>query len=569
MLRRASYAVSVQFRPLNSSSFVAQTHSYVRWQSAKRIAEIRAIQNFARGDDKDSARGHDGDTKGHFSSVDALADMIGVQDKGLIRSQCFIGGAWTDADDGDTIAVVNPATGLEILRVPKMGRTETDRAITCASDAMTLWSKLTASKRASILHRWYRLILDHGDDLARIMVAEQGKPMLEAKGEVVYAASFVEWFAEEARRAYGEVIPTHDLDTRVFATRQPVGVCAAITPWNFPLAMITRKAAAALAAGCSVVVKPSEETPLSAFALGVLAERAGIPAGVIQFVTGDYEAIGDALTESDVVRKLSFTGSTEVGKKLNAKCAATVKNVSLELGGNAPFIVFPDANIDAAVDGAIMSKFRNSGQTCVCAQRFIVHEKVVEEFATKFAAKAKQLAVGDGSKGETDQGPLINADAMRKVESHVEDAVKKGAVVLCGGERMVFEHAKGGHFYAPTVLVECDSTMKVFTEETFGPVAAIATFTTEDEAIRMANKTRAGLASYVFTRDNATLWRVSEALQYGIVGANTGIISTASAPFGGMRESGIGREGGKHGLEEYLEVKYVCMAGLGDKKNPW
>ena len=556
---------------MNSSSFVARTHSYLRWQGARRIAEIGRIQQFARAncDDLDSASGRDGDTKSSFSSIDALADLIGVKDRGLIRAQCFVGGAWTDADDGDTLPVINPANGVEILRVPKMGRAETERSIANASGAMPEWSALTASKRASILHRWYTLILDNGDDLARIMVAEQGKPMAEAKGEVAYAASFVEWFAEEARRAYGEVIPTHDLDTRVFATRQPVGVCAAITPWNFPLAMITRKAAAALAAGCACVVKPSEETPLSAFALGVLAERAGFPPGTIQFVTGDYEAIGDALTSSDVVRKLSFTGSTEVGKTLAVKCAATVKNVSLELGGNAPFIVFPDANIDAAVKGAILSKFRNSGQTCVCAQRFIVHESVVEEFAAKFAAEAKRLVVGDGFGATTDQGPLINADALRKVESHVDDAVKKGAVVLCGGERVFPEGAKGGHFYAPTVLVECRGDMAVFREETFGPVAAIATFETEAQAIAMANAGRAGLASYVFTRDNATLWRVSEALEYGIVGANTGLISTASAPFGGMRESGIGREGGKHGLEEYLEVKYVCMAGLGEKRRPW
>ena len=551
---------------MNSSSFVARTHSYLRWQGARRIAEIGRIQQFARAncDDLDSASGRDGDTKSSFSSIDALADLIGVKDRGLIRAQCFVGGAWTDADDGDTL-VFNRRTASK-CRVPKKGRAETERSIANASGAMPEWSALTASKRASILHRWYTLILDNGDDLARIMVAEQGKPMAEAKGEVAYAASFVEWFAEEARRAYGEVIPTHDLDTRVFATRQPVGVCAAITPWNFPLAMITRKASAALAAGCVVVVKPSEETPLSAFALGVLAERAGFPPGTMQFVTGDYEAIGDALTSNDVVRKLSFTGSTEVGKTLAVKCAATVKNVSLELGGNAPFVVFPDANIDAAVKGAILSKFRNSGQTCVCAQRFIVHESVAEEFATKLAAEAKRLVVGDGFGGTTEQGPLINADALRKVESHVDDAVRR-ARWSCAGRTRVSRGAKGGHFYAPHGALECGG-LAVFRGD-IRPVAAIATFETEAQAIAMANAGRAGLASYVFTRDNATLWRVSEALEYGIVGANTGLISTASAPFGGMRESGIGREGGKHGLEEYLEVKYVCMAGLGEKRRPW
>ena len=526
----------------------------------------------------------------------AMAERIGVRDAALIRTKCLIGGEWVGAassdTDASTIPVTNPATGEMLVRVPNLGATATRAAVAAAEAAFPAWSRTSAASRSALLRRWNDLILEHADDLARIMVAEQGKPMVEAKGEVGYAASFVDWFAEEARRTYGEVIPSHNPDdSRLFALRQPVGVTAAITPWNFPLAMITRKAAAALAAGCVMVIKPSELTPLSALALGTLATRAGIPSGVLGIITGDAAEIGDVLTSHPIVRKLSFTGSTAVGKLLMRQCAGTVKRVSMELGGNAPFIVFEDADVDAAVDGAMASKFRNSGQTCVCAQRFLVHASVADEFATKLADRASKLVVGPGLGGKgkgdgvvvvTDQGPLINAAAVAKVEAHVADAVSKGARVLTGGAR-VFPpgtttatatatpgdsgsgsgSSGGGTFYAPTVLTKCSADMRVFREETFGPVAPIATFETEAEAIAAANDTPAGLASYVYTRDVGRLWRVGESLRFGIVGANTGLISTAGAPFGGVKESGVGREGGKHGMDEYLDIKYVCMAGLG------
>ena len=385
----------------------------------------------------------------------------------------------------------------------------------------------------------------------------------EARGEVAYASSFIDWFADEGRRTYGEVIPTHDANARVFALRQPVGVCAAITPWNFPLAMITRKAAAALAAGCVVVVKPSEETPLSALALAELAARAGIPRGVLGFVMGDANAIGEAMTGSEIVRKLSFTGSTAVGKKLMRDCAGTVKRTSMELGGCAPFLVFQDANIDEAVKGAMGSKFRNAGQTCVSSQRYIVHEDVIDEFGAKFAAAARKLVVGDGLRGKTDQGPLINARALAKVEAHVADALSKGAKVLCGGHRVTENGCDKGVFYAPTVLANVPRDASLFREEVFGPVAALTSFADERDAIALANDTTAGLAAYVYTNDNARVWRVSEKLEYGMVGANTGVVSAASAPFGGVKESGTGREGGKHGIEEYLEVKHLSVGGVG------
>jgi succinate-semialdehyde dehydrogenase / glutarate-semialdehyde dehydrogenase len=497
----------------------------------------------------------------------ALAARIGVADASLLRDEGFIADAWTRAELGDgggaTFDVVNPATGETLVSVAKLGAAETRAAIDAAAAALPSWSATTAIVRAQALRRWGDLVNAHASDLARIMCAEQGKPLAEARGEVAYASSFIDWFADEGRRTYGEVIPTHDANARVFALRQPVGVCAAITPWNFPLAMITRKAAAALAAGCVVVVKPSEETPLSALALAELAARAGIPRGVLGFVMGDANAIGEAMTGSEIVRKLSFTGSTAVGKKLMRDCAGTVKRTSMELGGCAPFLVFQDANIDEAVKGAMGSKFRNAGQTCVSSQRYIVHEDVIDEFGAKFAAAARKLVVGDGLRGKTDQGPLINARALAKVEAHVADALSKGAKVLCGGHRVTENGCDKGVFYAPTVLANVPRDASLFREEVFGPVAALTSFADERDAIALANDTTAGLAAYVYTNDNARVWRVSEKLEYGMVGANTGVVSAASAPFGGVKESGMGREGGKHGIEEYLEVKHLSVGGVG------
>ena len=485
--------------------------------------------------------------------------MLELSDAALLRSQAYIDGIWADADDGSSFAVTNPADNSLIGRVPAMGAAETRRAIEAADRAWPAWKAKTAKERGAILRKWFELVLDAQADLARLMTAEQGKPLAEAMGEVVYGASFLEWFAEEAKRVYGDVIPESAPGKRIVVTREPVGVVAAITPWNFPNAMITRKVAPALAVGCTVVVKPAEDTPLSALALAVLAERAGLPPGVFNVVTaGDPAACGGELTANPIVRKLSFTGSTEIGKLLMKQCADTMKKVSFELGGNAPFIVFEDADLDAAVAGAMASKYRNTGQTCVCANRFLVQDGVYDAFAAKLAAAVAKLKVGPGLAGDTQQGPLINADAVAKVERHIADAVEKGARIVAGGKR----HALGGTFFEPTILVEVSTDMLCAREETFGPVAPLFRFHSEDEAVRMANDTEYGLAAYFYSRDIGRVWRVARALEYGIVGINEGIISTEVAPFGGMKQSGIGREGSKYGIEDFLEVKYLCMGGV-------
>ncbi len=481
-----------------------------------------------------------------------------IKDQSLFRQQCYIDGKWADADSRKTIEVTNPASGEVLGTIPNMGADETRRAIEAANAAWPAWRAMTAKERAAILRKWFNLMMENQEDLATIMTAEQGKPFAEAKGEIAYGASFVEWFAEEAKRVYGDVIPGHQRDKRIVVVKEPIGVVAAITPWNFPNAMITRKCAPAMAAGCPVVVKPATQTPYSALALAELAERAGIPKGVFNVVTGSASAIGGEMTSNPIVRKLSFTGSTEIGKLLMAQCAATVKKTSMELGGNAPFIVFDDADLDAAVEGALASKYRNTGQTCVCANRLLVQDGVYDAFAEKLAAAVKKLKVGDGLKGETQQGPLIDMKAVEKVEEHISDAVKKGAKVVLGGKR----HELGGSFFEPTILANVTPEMAVAREETFGPVAPLFRFKTEDEAIRMANDTEFGLACYYYTRDLARTWRVGEALEYGIVGINTGIISTEVAPFGGVKESGIGREGSKYGIEDFLEIKYMCMGGI-------
>jgi succinate-semialdehyde dehydrogenase/glutarate-semialdehyde dehydrogenase len=476
----------------------------------------------------------------------------------FLKTQCFINGAWVGADSGAVIPVTNPATGQEIGTIPKMGRAETKRAVEAAAKALPDWRARTAKERAALLRKWFDLMMANQDELARIMTAEQGKPLAEAKGEIAYAASFVEWFAEEGKRVYGDVIPSFRRDARIVVTKEPIGVCAAITPWNFPAAMITRKAGPALAAGCTMVIKPATQTPFSALAMAALAQQAGIPAGVINVVTGSAAEIGEELSTNPTVRKLSFTGSTEIGKVLMEKCAGTVKKLSLELGGNAPFIVFDDADLDAAVEGAIASKYRNTGQTCVCANRLLVQDGVYDAFAQKLAARVKTLRVGDGLKGETDQGPLIDMKAVEKVEEHIGDALAHGAKVLAGGKR----HTLGGSFFEPTVLAGVTPGMKIAREETFGPVAPLFRFKTEAEAVAMANDTEFGLAAYFYSRDIGRIWRVAEQVEYGIVGINTGLISTEVAPFGGMKESGFGREGSKYGIEDYLEVKYMLMGGI-------
>ena len=481
-----------------------------------------------------------------------------LKDKRLFRQQCYIDGAWADAASGETIEVNNPSDDTIIGTMPKMGRGETAGAIEAANAAYPGWRAKTAKERAAILRKWHDLMLENSDDLAAIMTTEQGKPITESRGEVVYSAAFIEWFAEEGKRIYGDIIPQHAPGKRIVVTKEPVGVVVSITPWNFPSAMITRKVAPALAAGCTVVAKPASQTPFSATALAELAERAGMPAGVFNVVTGNASEIGAEMTSNPIVRKLSFTGSTETGKYLMRQCAGTVKKVSLELGGNAPFIVFDDADLDAAIVGAMASKFRNAGQTCVCANRFLVHDGVYDEFSEKLAAAASKLVVGDGLKGESDQGPLIDMKAVEKVEDHIEDALAKGARTLTGGKR----HELGGTFFEPTVLADVDTQMKVAREETFGPVAPLFKFSTEAEAIELANDTEFGLCAYFYSRDIGRIWRVAEALEYGIVGINEGIISTEVAPFGGMKESGVGREGAHHGLDEYLEVKYLCMGGV-------
>jgi succinate-semialdehyde dehydrogenase/glutarate-semialdehyde dehydrogenase len=481
-----------------------------------------------------------------------------LDDPALLREQCFVNGAWVDAEGGATLAVHNPATGEELGTVPALDGAATEKAVAAAHGAFPAWGAKTAKERAVILRRWHDLMLLNAEDLARLMTAEQGKPLAESKGEISYAASFVEWFAEEAKRVYGDVIPGHQADKRIVVLRQPVGVVAAITPWNFPAAMITRKVAPALAAGCTVVCKPATQTPFSALALAELAARAGLPAGVLNVITGPARGIGAVLTGDARVRKLSFTGSTAIGKLLMAQCAATMKKVSLELGGNAPFIVFDDADLDAAVAGAIASKYRNTGQTCVCANRLLVQAGVYEAFTAKLVAAVMKLRVGDGLAGPTEQGPLIDKAALKKVEEHVADAAARGAKVAAGGRR----HALGGTFYEPTVLTGVTGAMMLAREETFGPVAPLFRFETEQEAIAMANDTEFGLASYLYTRDLARSWRVSEALEYGIVGLNTGLISTEVAPFGGVKESGTGREGSKYGILEYTELKYICVGGI-------
>jgi succinate-semialdehyde dehydrogenase/glutarate-semialdehyde dehydrogenase len=478
-----------------------------------------------------------------------------LTDMGLLRTQAFIEGKWWDADERAIRTVLNPATGETLGTVPYMGASETRRAIEAAAVAMPAWSARTAKDRATILRRWCDLMLDSQEDLAILMTAEQGKPLAESRGEIAYAASFIEWFAEEGKRLYGDVIPGHQADKRILVLRQPVGVVAAITPWNFPAAMIARKAAPALAAGCTVVCKPASQTPYSALAMAELASRAGVPPGVLNIVTGDAAAIGGELTSNPRVRKLSFTGSTALGKKLMAACASTMKKVSLELGGNAPFIVFEDADLDAAVAGAIASKYRNTGQTCVCANRLLVHDAVYEEFARKLVDAVSQLRVGDGLTGATDQGPLIDAAALAKVEEHIADAVAHGARIVFGGAR----HALGGTFFQPTVLTNVRADAQIAREETFGPVAPLFRFQSEAEAIRLANDTEFGLAAYFYTRSLGRSWRVAEALEYGIVGLNTGIISTETAPFGGVKESGVGREGSKYGILDYTELKYLCV----------
>ncbi len=476
----------------------------------------------------------------------------------LLRQQCYLAGEWRDADSGETAAVTNPATGEVIAKVPMMGVAETVRAIEAAKVAQKLWAGRTAKERANILRKWYELMMANQDDLARILTAEMGKPFAEAKGEIAYGASFIEWFAEEAKRVYGETIPQHAMDKRILVLKQPIGVTAAITPWNFPNAMITRKTGPALAAGCAQIIKPALETPLSAFALAVLADEAGIPKGLLSVITGDGPTIGNELCANPTITKLSFTGSTEVGRILMKQCAPTIKKMALELGGNAPFVVFDDADLDSAVEGAIISKFRNAGQTCVCANRLFVQAGVYDAFAEKLAAKVAALKVGNGMDDGVNQGPLINDEAIAKVEEHVADVLAGGGKAIQGGKR----HALGRTFFTPTVLTGVTADMKIFREETFGPVAPLIKFTDEAEVIELANRTEFGLASYFYSRDIGRIFRVAEALEYGMVGVNTGLISTEVAPFGGVKQSGLGREGSRHGIEDYLEMKYVCLGDI-------
>lgn len=478
-----------------------------------------------------------------------------LNDPTLFRQQAFIEGRWRDTRSGDTIAVTNPANGQPLGSVPKMGAEETREAIDAANRALPAWRALTAKARANILRRWFNLMMEHQDDLARLMTLEQGKPLAEAKGEISYAASFIEWFAEEGKRIYGDTIPGHQADKRLIVIKQPIGVTAAITPWNFPSAMITRKAGPALAAGCTMVLKPASQTPFSALELAELANRAGVPAGVFNIITGSAGAVGNKLTSNLLVRKLSFTGSTEIGRQLMEQCAKDIKKVSLELGGNAPFIVFDDADLDNAVEGALASKFRNAGQTCVCANRLYVQDGVYDRFAEKLQQAVSKLHLGDGLQADVTTGPLIDEKAVAKVQEHIADALEKGAKVLCGGKA----HALGGNFFQPTILVDVPNNAKVAKEETFGPLAPLFRFKDEADAIAQANDTEFGLAAYFYARDLSRVFRVGEALEYGIVGINTGIISNEVAPFGGIKASGLGREGSKYGIEDYLEIKYMCI----------
>jgi succinate-semialdehyde dehydrogenase / glutarate-semialdehyde dehydrogenase len=484
--------------------------------------------------------------------------MLNLKDPSLLRQQAYIDGEWCNANDGATVEVRNPATGDKIGTVPHMGALETRRAIDAAQAAWPAWRKKTAKERAAILRKWNDLMLENAEDLAVLMTVEQGKPLSESKGEIGYGASYFEWFGEEAKRIYGDTIPSPWPDRRIVVTREPIGVCAAITPWNFPCAMITRKVAPALAAGCPIVLKPSELTPYSALALAVLAERAGVPKGVFSIVTGDAQAIGGEMTSNPIVRKLSFTGSTAVGRLLMQQSGPTIKKLSLELGGNAAFIVFDDADLDAAVEGALASKYRNAGQTCVCANRIYVQDGVYDEFAKRLVAKTAGLKVGNGLEPGVTQGPLINEKAVEKVEDHIADALAKGARVQAGGKR----HRLGHTFFEPTVLANVTSDMKVAREETFGPLAPLFRFQTEEEVIGMVNNTEFGLASYFYSRDIGRVWRVAEAIETGMVGVNTGLVSTEVAPFGGVKQSGLGREGSKYGIEDYLVVKYICMGGV-------
>src|SRR5438552_1108454 len=487
-----------------------------------------------------------------------VSSGVRLKDAHLFRQACYVDGAWVEGTGTGGIDVDNPATGEIIGTVPKLGRAETRQAIDAAARAFPAWRARTAKERATVMRRWFDLMMANQDDLANLMTIEQGKPLTESKGEVAYAASFLEWFGEEAKRVYGDTIPPHQPDKRIVVVKEPIGVVACITPWNFPLAMITRKAGPAIAAGCTVVLKPASLTPFSALALAELAERAGVPKGVFNIVTGPAKEIGGELTSNPIVRKLSFTGSTEIGKLLMAQCSSTVKKLSLELGGNAPFIVFDDADLDAAVEGAIASKYRNTGQTCVCTNRLLVQDSVYEVFASKLAAAVKGLKAAPGLESGATQGPLIDDAAVEKVESHIRDAKSKGAKVLVGGAR----HTLGGRFFEPTILTEVTTQMAVAREETFGPVAPLFRFKTEGEAIALANDTEFGLAAYFYGRDISRVWRVAEALESGIVGINTGLISTEVAPFGGVKESGLGREGSKYGIDEFVEVKYLCFGGI-------
>ncbi len=482
--------------------------------------------------------------------------MLQLKDPSLLRTQCLVDGRWIDG--ADTIGVRNPATGEIVASVPKLGADETRAAIAAADKAWAPWRARTAKERAAILRKWFELLMANQEDLARIMTAEQGKPLAEARGEIAYAASFIEWFSEEGKRVYGDTIPAPVANQRIVVTKEPIGVCCAITPWNFPAAMITRKAAPALAAGCTMVVKPASQTPLTALALAALAEQAGVPAGVLSVVTGSAGDIGGEMTGNPLVRKLTFTGSTEIGRVLMRQSAATIKKVSMELGGNAPFIVFDDADLDAAVEGAILSKYRNAGQTCVCANRLYVQAGVYDAFAEKLVKAVQALKVGDGAAEDVRIGPLIDAKAVAKVEEHIADATAKGAKIALGGKR----HALGRTFFEPTIITHVDKSMLVAREETFGPLAPLFKFATEDEVVALANATEFGLASYFYARDLGRVWRVAERLEYGMVGINTGLISNEVAPFGGVKQSGVGREGSRYGIEDYLVVKYMCVAGL-------
>ena len=486
-----------------------------------------------------------------------MTDM-NLSDPGIFHEQCYINGQWKSANSGQTIDVTNPATGAVIARVPHMGAAETAEALVAAEQAQKSWRNALARERSDILRRWHDLMLENQEDLAHIMTLEQGKPLAEARGEIAYAASFLDWFASEARRVGGETIPQHQSDKRIVVIKQPIGVCVAITPWNFPAAMITRKVGPALAAGCAVVVKPATQTPLSALALCELAERAGLPAGVMSALTGSSSAIGGEMTSNPVVRHLSFTGSTEVGRLLMRQCSDSIIQLALELGGNAPFIVFDDADVDAAVEGAMISKYRNAGQTCVCANRIYVQDGIYDEFAEKLSVAVSHLQVGDGMQDGVTQGPLIDMNAVQKVEEHIADAVQHGAEVIAGGSR----HELGGTWFQPTLLRNVTSDMQVSREETFGPLAPLFRFEDETQVVEMANNTEFGLASYFYSRDLARVWRVAEQLEYGMVGINTGLISTEVAPFGGVKQSGLGREGSSHGIEEYLEMKYLCIGGI-------